>query len=122
MPYKQQVSNVGAFGQQSSLNQLGQLPTQIPVTNQIPVNQNQILANPSSIGAVASNPLGNCLHIGQMNQLNGVPNAAIAMPPQMVYKVVFLYNNCLIIVIIILIISLIFISVFFLSHKLLNLL
>ncbi|XP_011634387.2 stromal membrane-associated protein 1 [Pogonomyrmex barbatus] len=82
--YKQQMPNVGAFGQQSSLNQLGQLPSQIPVTNQIPVNQNQIIANPNSIGAVAANPLG--LHIGQMNQLNGVPNAAITMPPQMMMQ------------------------------------
>jgi len=85
MPYKQQMSNVGAFGQQSSLaGQLGQLPAQMPVTNQIPVNQNQMVANPGSVGtAVAANPLG--LHIGQMNhQLNGVPNSAIAMQPQMV--------------------------------------
>lgn len=85
------MTNVGAFGQQSSLGQLGQLPTQISVTNQIPVNQNQILANPSSIGVVAANPLNNCLHMGQMNQLNGIPNAAITMPPQMVYYS-FLYD------------------------------
>jgi len=84
MPYKQQISNVGTFAQQSSLaGQLGQLPAQMPVTNQIPVNQNQMIANPSSVGAVATNPLG--MHIGQMNhQLNGVPNPAIAMQPQMV--------------------------------------
>lgn len=81
---------MSAFGQQSSLGQLGQLPTQIPVTNQIPVNQNQILANPSSIGAIAANPLNNCLHMGQINQLNSVPNAAITMPPQMVHD--FLYD------------------------------
>lgn len=103
IPYKQQMPNVGAFGQQSSLAQLGQLPTQIPVTNQIPVNQNQILANSSSIGAVAANPLSNCLHMGQMNQLNGVPNAATSiipttMPPQMVrhdfsYDIVEYTNN-----------------------------
>lgn len=74
--------NVTTFGQQSSLAQLGQLPTQMPVTNQIPVNQNQIIANPNSIGSVSANPLG--LHIGQMNQLNGIPNPAITMPPQMV--------------------------------------
>jgi len=85
IPYKQQMPNVGAFGQQSSLGQLGQLPTQIPVTNQIPVNQNQIIANPNTIGAVAANPLG--LHIGQMNQLNGIPNAAITMSSQMVYNI-----------------------------------
>jgi len=86
IPYKQQMPNVGVFGQQSSLSQLGQLPTQIPVANQIPVNQNQIIANPNTtIGAVAANPLG--LHIGPMNQLNGVPNAAISMPPQMVYNI-----------------------------------
>ncbi|XP_020280394.1 stromal membrane-associated protein 1-like [Pseudomyrmex gracilis] len=81
VPYKQQMPNVGAFGQQSSLGQLGQLPTQIPITNQILVNQNQILANPSSIGAVTANPLG--LHIGQMN---GVPNAGITVPPQMMMQ------------------------------------
>lgn len=85
IPYKQQMPNVGIFGQQSSLGQLGQLSTQIPVANQIPVNQNQIIANPNTIGAVAANPLG--LHIGQMNQLNGVPNAAISMPPQMVCNI-----------------------------------
>ncbi|KYM80117.1 Stromal membrane-associated protein 1 [Atta colombica] len=85
IPYKQQMPNVGVFGQQSSLGQLGQLPTQIPVANQIPVNQNQIIANPNTtIGAVAANPLG--LHIGPMNQLNGVPNAAISMPPQMMMQ------------------------------------
>lgn len=83
------MTNVGAFGRQSSLAQLGQLPTQIPVTNQISVNQNQILANPSSIGAVGANPLNNCLHMGQMNQLNGVPNTAITMPPQMVWLFVY---------------------------------
>ncbi|XP_014488175.1 PREDICTED: stromal membrane-associated protein 1-like isoform X2 [Dinoponera quadriceps] len=86
IPYKQQMSNVGAFGQQSSLSQLGQLPTQISVTNQIPVNQNQILANPTSIGTVAANPLSNCLHMGQINHLNGVPNAAVTMPPQMMMQ------------------------------------
>lgn len=79
------MPNVGTYGQQSSLSQLGQLPTQIPVTNQIPVNPNQIVANPNSIGAIGANPLG--LHVGQMNQLNGVPNAAITMPPQMVYNI-----------------------------------
>ncbi|XP_050459821.1 stromal membrane-associated protein 1 [Cataglyphis hispanica] len=84
IPYKQQMSNVGTFGQQSSLGQISQLPTQIPVTNQILVNQNQIITNPSSIGAVAANPLG--LHVGQINQLNGVPNAAITMPPQMMMQ------------------------------------
>ncbi|KAG5312427.1 SMAP1 protein, partial [Acromyrmex insinuator] len=84
IPYKQQMPNVGVFGQQSSLGQLGQLPTQIPIANQIPINQNQIIANPNTIGAVAANPLG--LHIGPMNQLNGVPNAAISMPPQMMMQ------------------------------------
>lgn len=82
------MPNMGAFGQQSSLGQLGQLPTQIPVASQIPVNQNHILANPNSIGA--ANPVG--LHIGQMIQLNGVPNTAITMPPQMVYKIIFLHD------------------------------
>lgn len=80
IPYKQQMSNVSAFGQQNSL---GQLPSQMPITNQILVNQNQI-TNPNSIGAMAANPLG---YIGQINQLNSVPNAAITMPPQMVHKV-----------------------------------
>jgi len=85
IPYKQQIPNVGAFGQQNSLGQLGQLPTQIQVTNQLQsVNQNQIMANPNSIGVVPANPLG--LHVGQVNQLNGIPNAAITMPPQMVCK------------------------------------
>lgn len=91
IPFKQQMSNVGTFGQQSSLGQISQLSTQMPVTNQILVNQNQIITNPSSIGAVAANPLG--LHVGQINQLNGVPNAAITMPPQMVNEVfpMFIY-------------------------------
>ncbi|XP_012216241.1 stromal membrane-associated protein 1 [Linepithema humile] len=85
IPYKQQVPNVGTFGQQNSLSQLGQIPTQIQVTNQLQsVNQNQIMANPNSIGAVPANPLG--LHVGQMNQLNGIPNAAITMPPQMMMQ------------------------------------
>lgn len=86
MPYKQQMPNVAAFGQQSSLaGQIGQLPAQMPVTNQMPVNQNQMMANAGSIGAaVAANPMG--LHIGQMNQLNGVPNPAIAMQPQMMMQ------------------------------------
>lgn len=79
------MPNMGGFGQQNCMSQLGQLPTQISGPNQVPVNHSHVLANPSSIGAVAANPLGN-LHLGQMNQLNGVPNAAITMPPQMVYK------------------------------------
>ncbi|EFN77131.1 stromal membrane-associated protein 1 [Harpegnathos saltator] len=86
IPYKQQMTNVGAFGQQSSLAQLGQLPTQISVTNPIPINQNSLIANSSSIGAVTANPLSNCLHMGQMNQMNGVPNAAVTMPPQMMMQ------------------------------------
>lgn len=95
--YKQQMPNMGAFGQQSSLNQLGQLPTQMPVPNQIPVSQNQIIANPNSIGAIPANPLG--LHIGQMNQLNGIPNAALTMPPQMVHNIscMILLNTLIII-------------------------
>lgn len=84
VPYKQQMSNVNTFGQQGSLGQIGQLSTQMPVTNQILVNQNQIITNPSTIGAVAANPLG--LHIGQINQLNGVPNAAMTMPSQMMMQ------------------------------------
>ncbi|EFN60508.1 Stromal membrane-associated protein 1 [Camponotus floridanus] len=83
IPYKQQISNVGTFGQQNSLGQIGQLPTQMPITNQMLVNQNQIVTNPNSIGAVGANPLG---YIGQINQLNGVPNAAITMPPQMMMQ------------------------------------
>lgn len=93
MPYKQQMPNVGAFGQQNSLaGQLGQLSTQMPVTNQITVNQNQVMANSSSIGAaVTTNPLG--LHIGQLNhQLNGVPNPAVAMQPQMVKRNAIIIN------------------------------
>ncbi|XP_012134996.1 stromal membrane-associated protein 1 isoform X2 [Megachile rotundata] len=84
--YKQ-VPNMVAFGQQSSLTQLNHLPAQMPVaTNQIPVNQNQIAVNPS-LGSVASNSLGNCLHVGQVNQMNGVPNSAIAMQSQMMMQI-----------------------------------
>lgn len=86
-----QVPNIMAFGQQnsfpnqqSSMAQLNHLSTQMPVTsNQMPVNQNQIPVNPSTLGQVATNPLGNCLHVGQINQMNGAPNSAIAMQSQM---------------------------------------
>lgn len=88
--YKQ-VPNAVPFGQQnsypnqqSSLTQLNQLPTQMSVTtNQLPISQNQITVNPTSLGPVASNSLGNCLHVGQINQMNGVPNPAITMQSQM---------------------------------------
>lgn len=90
--YKQ-VPNMVTFGQQnsfpnqqSSLSQLNQLPTQMPITtNQLPVNQNQMTVNPNSLGPVATNSLGS-LHVGQINQMNGVPNPAIAMQSQMVCK------------------------------------
>lgn len=111
IPYKQQMPNVGAFGQQNSLSQLGQLPTQIPVTNQIPVNQNQIIANPNSIGAIAANPLG--LHVGQMNQLNGVPNAAITMPPQMVYNISYV----ILLYMLIIILAVFYYTMFFRFHR-----
>lgn len=96
-----QVPNLVGFGQQnsfpnqqSSLAQLNHLPTQMPVTtNPIPVNQNQITANPSSLGAVATNPLGNCLHVGQINQLNGVPNPGIGMQSQMMMQLGQTSNN-----------------------------
>lgn len=90
--YKQ-VPTVVPFGQQtsfpnqqSSLTQLNQLSNQISVTsNQLPINQNQITMNSTPLGPVASNSLGNCLHVGQINQMNGVPNPAITMQSQMVY-------------------------------------
>lgn len=89
--YKQ-VPNVAPFGQQSSfpnqqssLTQLNQLPAQMSVaTNQLPINQNQMAVNPNTLGPVAPNSLGNCLHVGQINQMNGVPNSAIAMQSPMV--------------------------------------
>ncbi|CAL7934318.1 unnamed protein product [Xylocopa violacea] len=91
--YKQ-VPNAVSFGQQtsypnqqSSLTQLSQLPVQMSVTtNQLPISQNQISANPTSLGPMASSSLGNCLHIGQINQMNGVPNPAITMQSQMVMQ------------------------------------
>ncbi|XP_076175345.1 stromal membrane-associated protein 1 [Ptiloglossa arizonensis] len=90
--YKQ-VPNMVTFGQQnsfpnqqSSLSQLNQLPTQMPITtNQLPVNQNQMTVNPNSLGPVATNSLGS-LHVGQINQMNGVPNPAIAMQSQMMMQ------------------------------------
>lgn len=90
--YKQ-VPTVVPFGQQtsfpnqqSSLTQLNQLSNQISVTsNQLPISQNQITMNSTPLGPVASNSLGNCLHVGQINQMNGVPNPAITMQSQMVY-------------------------------------
>ncbi|XP_076287838.1 stromal membrane-associated protein 1 [Lasioglossum baleicum] len=84
--YKQ-VPNMVAFGQQSnfpnqqsSLTQLNHLPAQMPVTtNQMTVNQTQMTVNPNSLGSVAANSLGNCIQIGQMHQMNGAPNPAIAV-------------------------------------------
>lgn len=91
LQYKQQVPGVVAYGQQSSFqnpqssfNQLNHMPTQMTVTSQVPINQNQITQNPTSIGGVVTNPLGSCLHMSQMNQINGVPNAGVAMQSQMV--------------------------------------
>lgn len=97
--YKQ-VPTVVPFGQQtsfpnqqSSLTQLNQLSNQISVTsNQLPINQNQITMNSTPLGPVASNSLGNCLHVSQINQMNGVPNSAITMQSQMVY---IIYINIL---------------------------
>ena len=91
--YKQ-VPNLVAFGQQSSfpnqqssLTQLNHLPAQMSVTtNQLPVNQNQMAVNPNPLGPVATSSLGNCMHIGQINQMNGVPNPAIAMHSQMMMQ------------------------------------
>ncbi|XP_016915876.1 stromal membrane-associated protein 1 [Apis cerana] len=91
--YKQ-VPTVVPFGQQtsfpnqqSSLTQLNQLSNQISVTsNQLPISQNQITMNSTPLGPVASNSLGNCLHVGQINQMNGVPNPAITMQSQMVMQ------------------------------------
>lgn len=96
--YKQ-IPAVVPFGQQtnfpnqqSSLTQLNQLPAQMSVTpNQLPISQNQITVNSASLGPVASNSLGNCIHVGQINQMNGVPNPAITMQSQMVHK--FVYNT-----------------------------
>lgn len=42
--------------------------------------------NSTPLGPVASNSLGNCLHVGQINQMNGVPNPAITMQSQMVMQ------------------------------------
>ena len=87
VPFGQQTSFPN---QQSSLTQLNQLPTQISVTpNQLPISQNQITVNSASLGPVASNSLGNCIHVGQINQMNGVPNPAITMQSQMVHKFVY---------------------------------
>ncbi|KZC14125.1 PREDICTED: stromal membrane-associated protein 1 [Dufourea novaeangliae] len=91
--YKQ-VPNMTAFGQQcsfpnqqSSLTQLNHLPAQMPVTsNQLPVNQAQMTVNPNSLGPVAANSLGHCTQVGQMHQMNGVPNPAIAMQSQMMMQ------------------------------------
>lgn len=81
--------------QQSSLNQLNHLPAQMPITtNQIPVNQNQMGVNPNSLGQIGTNSLGSCMHVGQINQMNGAPNPAIAMQSQMVYSLrVAQYEN-----------------------------
>ncbi|KAG7213617.1 hypothetical protein KM043_002868 [Ampulex compressa] len=90
--FKQQLPTVPAFGQQnnfstpqSSMAQMNHLSTQMPITNQISVSQNQIAVNPSSIGSVG-NPLGNCMHVGQINQVNGVPNTTIGMQSQMMMQ------------------------------------
>lgn len=87
VPFGQQTSFPN---QQSSLTQLNQLPTQMSVTsNQLPMSQNQITVNSTSLGPVASNSLGNCLHVGQINQMNGLPNPAITMQSQMVHKFIY---------------------------------
>lgn len=80
IPFGQQTSFPN---QQSSLTQLNQLSNQI--SNQLPISQNQIAMNSTPLGSVASNSLGNCLHVGQINQMNGVPNPTITMQSQMVY-------------------------------------
>ncbi|XP_033346206.1 stromal membrane-associated protein 1 [Bombus vosnesenskii] len=86
-----QIPTVAPFGQQTNFpnqqSSLTQLPTQMSVTpNQLPITQNQITVNSTSLGPVASNTLGNCLHVGQINQMNGVPNPAITMQSQMVMQ------------------------------------
>lgn len=96
LQYKQQIPNVPnvvAFGQQnnfpnqqSSFNQLSHIPTQMTVPSQVPINQNQITQNPSSIGGVVANPIGNCLHMGQINRMNGIPNTGVAMPSPMMMQ------------------------------------
>ncbi|KAK2579693.1 hypothetical protein KPH14_011040 [Odynerus spinipes] len=94
LQYKQQVPGVVAFVQQtnfpnqpSSFNQLNHMPTQMTVANQVPINQNQITQNPTSIGGVVTNPIGSCLHMSQINRMNGVPNTGVAMPSQMMMQV-----------------------------------
>ncbi|XP_031848572.1 stromal membrane-associated protein 1 [Nomia melanderi] len=91
--YKQ-IPNMVAFSQQSnfpnqqsSLAQLNHLPAQMPVTtNQLTTNQTQMAVNPNSLGPIATNSLGNCIQIGQMHQMNGIPNPAITMQSQMMMQ------------------------------------
>lgn len=94
LQYKQQVPGVVAYGQQqssfqnpqSSFNQLNHMPTQMTVPSQIPINQTQITQNPSSIGGVVTNPLGSCVHMSQINRMNGVPNTGVAIQSQMMMQ------------------------------------
>lgn len=84
MQFKQQIPNAAPFGQQNVYsNQLNNFPMQIPATNPLLVNQPQIPVNPSSLGSLP-NALGNCVQMGPINHLNGVPNPAVAMPQHMV--------------------------------------
>ncbi|XP_076628413.1 stromal membrane-associated protein 1 [Colletes latitarsis] len=80
--YKQ-VPNMVTFGQQNSFSNQQSSLTQL---NQLPVNQNQMAVNPNSLGPVATSSLGSCLHVGQISQMNGAPNPAIAMQSQMMMQ------------------------------------
>ncbi|KAI4498578.1 hypothetical protein M0802_006284 [Mischocyttarus mexicanus] len=97
LQYKQQVPpGVVAYGQQqqssfqnpqSSFNQLNHMSTQMTnVPSQMSINQTQITQNPTSIGGVVTNPLGSCVHMSQINRMNGVPNTGVAMQSQMMMQ------------------------------------
>lgn len=87
--FAQPVQNLGGFGQQNSfpsqpsgMGQMNQMQGQIgmPGTNQLNIATNQIGLNSSQM----VNPLASSLHMGAVNQINGLPGNAMTMQSQMV--------------------------------------
>ncbi|XP_012276516.1 stromal membrane-associated protein 1 isoform X2 [Orussus abietinus] len=61
-------------------------PMGMSVTNQMAVNPNQISLNPGPVGTVHAAQIGTNLHMGQLNQINGLPNATTGLPPQLMIQ------------------------------------
>lgn len=85
-------NNIAGFGQQSNfssqpnaLGQLSQIQGQMgmPVTNQMNLTQNHIGMGTNQM-VQQVNSIGSSLHMGQVNQINGLASNPMAMQNQMV--------------------------------------